>query len=150
MRQFDNPQELLDVVGVCLGVSEGHLIGQARIDQFATATEDRQWIHVDVDRARSGPFRMTVAHGYLTLSLLPVMLDEVFEVRGAAMVLNYGLNRVRFPTPVVVDSEVRGRVEVLSAQLRGTDLQTELRVTVQATGSDKPCCVAEPVLRYVT
>ena len=150
MRRFESPHQLLDLVGATLGTSTAHIIGQERIDQFAAATGDRQWIHVDVERAKTGPFGSTVAHGYLTLALVPVILDEVFQVDGAVMILNYGLNRVRFPAAVPVGSELRGTVEVRSAALHGSDVQAELRVTIQVPGAERPCCVAEPVLRYVT
>lgn len=149
VRRFHTPDELFGAVGTCLGESAGHVIGQGRIDAFATATEDRQWIHVDVERARSGPFGSTIAHGYLTLSLVPVMLDEVFVVEQAEMILNYGLNRVRFPAAASVGSEVRGSVELLAAVSRDTSVHAELRVTIQVAGATKPCCVAEPILRYV-
>ncbi|HEY9473524.1 MAG TPA: MaoC family dehydratase [Mycobacteriales bacterium] len=150
MRHLRTPHEFLTAVGQSLGVSAAHTIEQARIDQFADATEDRQWIHVDPDRARSGPFGSTVVHGYLTLSLLPVFLSEVFTVGGTAMILNYGLDRVRFPAPAPVNSELVASVEVLSAEERGADVQVVLRVTVNRTGTEKPCCVADSVLRFVT
>ncbi|HEY9390045.1 MAG TPA: MaoC family dehydratase [Mycobacteriales bacterium] len=150
MRHFRTPHEFLTVVGQSLGTSAPHIIEQDRIDRFAEATEDRQWIHVDVERARSGPFGSTVVHGYLTLSLLPVFLDEVFAVDGTEMVLNYGLDRVRFPAPAPVNSELVADVEVVSAEERGADVQVVLRVTVRRTGADKPCCVADAVLRLVT
>ena len=149
MRRFPDPDGLVHAVGTCLGQSASHHVGQDVINAFAAATGDAQWIHVDPERARSSHLGTTVAHGYLTLSLLPVMLDEVFIVEQAAMTLNYGLNRVRFPAPLPVGSDIRGTVELLSAQPRDDGVHAELRVTVSALGSAKPCCVAEPILRFV-
>ena len=148
--QLAGPQELIALVGTRLGVSATHRVSQNQIDQFASATGDHQWIHVDPVRAKDGPFGTTVVHGYLTLALLPVLLDEVFTIGGTKMILNYGLDRVRFPAALPVDSEIAGTVDVLSAEHRGPDVQAVLRVTVTATGAPKPACVADSVLRFVS
>lgn len=145
-----DPHDLLGLVGSRLGISGPHRLDQRHVDQFADTTGDRQWIHVDPDRARNGPFGTTVVHGYLTLALLPVLLDEVFRVDGAKLILNYGLDRVRFPAALPVGSEVTATVDLLSAEPKGADVQAVLRVTIAATGAAKPCCVADSVLRYVS
>ncbi|BCJ29972.1 MaoC family dehydratase [Actinocatenispora sera] len=148
MRTFRSAAELLAAVGTDLGTSGARPVNQARIDAFADATGDRQWIHVDAERAAAGPFGTTVAHGFLTLSLLPMLLREVVEVR-AAHALNYGLDRVRFPAPLPAGSRVRASATLLSADPADGGVQTVLRATVQAAGAAKPCCVADLVTRYL-
>jgi acyl dehydratase len=148
--RLNDVAKLTGLVGQRLGTSACHRVDQAQVDLFADATGDHQWIHVDPARASAGPFGTTLVHGYLTLSLLPVLLDEVFVVGGTRLTLNYGLDRVRFPAALPVGSEVSATVDLLSTQVRGPDLQAVLRVTVSATDADKPCCVADPILRYVT
>lgn len=148
-RLVEDPRDLTELVGTRLGTSAPHRLDQSHVDRFADVTGDIQWIHVDRERARRGPFGTTVVHGYLTLSLLPVLLDEVVLV-GARFTLNYGLDRVRFPSALPVGSEVIGTVDLLSATPRGDDIQAVLRVTISAIDADKPCCVADSVLRYVT
>jgi acyl dehydratase len=124
-------------------------VGQDLIDGFAELTRDRQWIHVDAERATAGPFGTTIAHGYLTLSLLTTMLDEVLPPLGA-LTINYGLDRVRFPAPVPSGSEIRGRFRV--AEMRETPTGAELRIaaTIERRGAEKPVCVADAILRVVT
>jgi acyl dehydratase len=122
-------------------------IPQSKIDAFAEATGDHQWIHVDPEKAREGPFGTTIGHGYLTLSLLPVMSYEVIP-RGGGMSINYGLNRVRFPAPVPVDSRVRGTFEVVGVEEQDWGGQVTMQATVERDGGDKPVCVAELVFRY--
>jgi acyl dehydratase len=122
-------------------------IPQSKIDAFAEATGDHQWIHVDPEQAKDGPFGTTIGHGYLTLSLLPVMSYEVIP-RGGGMSINYGLNRVRFPSPVPVDSRVRGTFEVVSVEEQDWGGQVTMQATVEREGGDKPVCVAELVFRY--
>ena len=122
-------------------------IPQSKIDAFAEATGDHQWIHVDPEKAKDGPFGTTIGHGYLTLSLLPVMSYEVIP-RGGGMSINYGLNRVRFPSPVPVDSRVRGTFEVMSVEEQDWGGQVTMQATVEREGGDKPVCVAELVFRY--
>jgi acyl dehydratase len=122
-------------------------VPQSRIDAFAEATEDRQWIHVEPARAAEGPFGTTIAHGYLTLSLVTVMSYEVVP-RSGGMGINYGLNRVRFPSPVPVDSRIRGTFEVLDVEEHDWGRQVTMRATVEREGGDKPVCVAELVFRH--
>jgi acyl dehydratase len=122
-------------------------VPQSRIDAFAEATEDHQWIHVDPERAADGPFGTTIAHGYLTLSLVTVMSYEVVP-RSGGMGINYGLNRVRFPAPVPVDSRVRGTFEVLAVEEHDWGRQVTMRATVEREGGDKPVCVAELIFRH--
>jgi acyl dehydratase len=141
--------DLTELVGTRLGTSARHRVSQGQVNQFAEATGDHQWIHVDPARARTGPFGTTLVHGYLTLALLPVLLDEVFVVAGTTLTLNYGLDRVRFPAALPVGSEVSATVDLLSTEARGADVQAVLRVTISATDADKPCCVADSILRYV-
>ncbi len=124
-------------------------IPQEEIDGFAEATGDHQWIHVDPERAKDGPFGTTIAHGYLTLSLLPVASYEVVPRQGG-MAINYGLNRVRFPAPVPVGSRVRATFEVLGVEEHDWGGQATMQATVEREGGDKPACVAELVFRYYT
>ena len=124
-------------------------IPQSKIDAFAEATGDHQWIHVDPERAKDGPFGTTIAHGYLTLSLLPVASYEVVPRQGG-MAINYGLNKVRFPAPVPVGSRVRATFEVLGVEEHDWGGQATMQVTVEREGGEKPVCVAELVFRYYT
>ncbi|MCX9193828.1 dehydratase [Carbonactinospora thermoautotrophica] len=148
MRRFASPAELPAVVGAHLGYSGWLLVDQERIDAFADVTGDHQWIHVDVERAKAGPFGDTVAHGFLTLSLLPAFLSQIISVDGVRMAVNYGLNKVRFPAPVPSGSRVRGGAELVEVQEVPGGYQVVTRVTVEREGGDKPCCVAELVSRY--
>ena len=125
-------------------------IPQEKIDAFAEATGDHQWIHVDPERAASGPFRTTIAHGYFTLSLLPVASYEVIPSPGGGMSINYGLNKVRFPAPVPVGSRVRVTFRVADADEQAWGTQVTMAATVEREGGDKPVCVAEVVFRYYT
>jgi acyl dehydratase len=136
-------------VGDVYGPSSWVDIPQSRIDSFADATGDHQWIHVDPERAQDGPFGGTIAHGYLTLSLLPVASYEVVPRQGG-MAINYGLNKVRFPAPVPVGSRVRATFEVLDFDEQDWGGQATMRATVERDGGDKPVCVAEIVFRYYT
>jgi acyl dehydratase len=147
-RVFSDPDELEAAVGEHLGHSDWVLVDQARIDAFAEATGDHQWIHVDPARAASGPFGTTVAHGYLTLSLLPVLVSSLVEYAGWPVKINYGSNKVRFPQPVPVDSSVRAGVEVAAVSSVPSGLQVATRVTVEIRTPDaqilpKPALVAE-------
>jgi acyl dehydratase len=137
-----------DLAGQHLGFSEWHRIDQAQIDRFADATGDHQWIHVDPERASSGPFGETIAHGYLTLSLAPVYLGEVLTVEGASMGVNYGCNKVRFPAPVPVGSNLRLGVTVAGVEDVTGGVQVLLDLTFETEGSAKPGCVAQVVYRY--
>jgi acyl dehydratase len=146
--RFASVAELRQAAGTDLGHSEWIEVDQKRIDQFAEATGDHQWIHVDPERARSGPFRTTIAHGYLTLSLIPALAASVWSVEGARMGVNYGLNKVRFPAPVPVGSRLRAHLELLAVEdVPGNGVQLTTQVTVEREGGDKPVCVAETVSR---
>ena len=142
-------EQLQDLVGTELGASDWMTIDQERIDLFTEATDDPQWIHIDPERAASGPFGATIAQGYLTMSLMvplgaqvPLPLDET-----PRMSINYGLDRLRFPAPVRVDSRIRARVELLSAEDTGKGLEVRRRITMEIEGSDKPAAVADTVTR---
>jgi acyl dehydratase len=137
-----------EAVGEELGHSPWRVVDQAQVDAFAEATGDRQWIHVDPQRAARGPFGTTIAHGYLVLSLLPSLAAEIYRVEGIRMAVNYGLNRVRFPSPVPTGSSVRARVRLVSAEEIAGGLHVINEVTVEREGHDKPCCVAETVSRF--
>jgi acyl dehydratase len=145
VRTFDGVDALAAAAGEHLGYSQWVEIDQQRVDTFADATDDHQWIHVDPRRAAEGPFGGTVAHGYLTLSLVPWFVADVVRIDGLTMRLNYGLNKVRFPAPVRVGSRVRGGVEVVSVTRAESSAQLVLRTTVEIEGGDKPACVAETV-----
>jgi acyl dehydratase len=139
--------ELPERVGGVLGVSEWIAIDQLMIDAFAAATGDRQWIHVDPKRAATGPFGTTIAHGFLTLSLLPLLASTAFDIVDVGTSVNYGLNRVRFPAPVPAGSRIRGRFELLACEAVANGLQLTTKVTMELEGSDRPVCVAEAVSR---
>jgi acyl dehydratase len=145
-----NPTSLTEWVGREIGVSDWFTITQDLIQQFAEVTGDRQWIHVDQDRARrDSPFQTTIAHGFLTISLLSRFIRQVVEIRSSVrMTVNYGLNRVRFPAPVRADSRIRAHFVVQSLKQVPGALEAVFEAKIQAEGSDKPCCVAEWVLRY--
>jgi acyl dehydratase len=138
------------LVGQHLGYSDWHEITQEQVNRFADATGDHQWIHVDVERAKAGPFGRPIAHGYLTLSLAPVLLGEVLSVRGVSMGVNYGLNRLRFPAPVPVGSRLRVGAVLLEVEQIPGGAQATLRATFETEGSTKPSCVADLVFRYYT
>lgn len=148
-KVFENPLELLNAVGEHLGYSEWIEISQERINQFADATGDHQWIHVDVERAKQGPFGAPIAHGYLTLSLVSMMLPQIIEVHGIAMGVNYGTDKVRFPAPVPVGSKIRAGGELVKAEeVKGGGIQATVRVTIEIDGGQKPACVADTIARY--
>jgi acyl dehydratase len=139
--------EMPALVGQPLGSSEWVRVDQASIDRFAQATGDEQWIHVDPARAAAGPFGATVAHGYLTLSLLPALAASAFRVSDSRMGVNYGLNRVRFPAPVPVESRLRGHFTLLHCEPCEGGLQITTEVRIERQGTDKPVCVAEALSR---
>ncbi len=139
--------ELPQLVGRDLGTSDWVDVDQSRIDAFAQVTGDHQWIHVDVQRAKASPFGTTVAHGYLTLSLLPCMLASAFTLRDSRMGVNYGLNRVRFPAPVPAGSRLRGHFKLFACDAIEGGLQLTIEARIEREGSDKPVCVAELVAR---
>jgi acyl dehydratase len=140
--------ELENYVGQTLGQSSWHEITQEKVNRFADATEDHQWIHVDPVRAKDGPFGGTIAHGYLTLSMAPVLLFEIMAVVDAALVINYGANRVRFPSTVTVGTKVRATADLLEVTPVPSGVQAVLQITFQAADKDKPVCVAEIVFRF--
>ena len=138
-----------DLVGASLGPTTWQEITQGRVDAFAEATGDRQWIHVDPARAASGPFGSTIAHGFFTLSLCSTLLGEVLHVDGYALTVNYGVNRVRFPAPVPVGSRVRGVFTVLSVEDVAGGEQAVIEAALEREGGEKPVCVAELVIRFL-
>jgi acyl dehydratase len=147
---FKSPSELQGAVGKHLGVSDWLEISQDRIDKFAEATGDHQWIHVDPERAKDGPFGACIAHGYLTQSLVNLFLPQIVEVHGISMGVNYGANKIRFPAPVPVGSRVRGSAELLEVEeVKNGAIQATVRVTVEIEGSDRPGCVIDTISRYV-
>jgi len=146
MRTFTTLDELTEAAGEDLGTSEWVTIEQDRVDAFADATGDHQWIHVDVERAAGGPFGGTVAHGYLTLSLVPWLGSQVFALETPGARLNYGVNRVRFPSAVPVGSRVRAHVSLLAVTDIPAGKQVQVSYVVELEGSDKPACVAETVV----
>jgi acyl dehydratase len=148
MRTFGSLDAVREAVGEELGHSPWRVVDQAQVDAFAEATGDRQWIHVDPERAARGPFGTTIAHGYLVLSLLPSLAAEIYRVEGIRMAVNYGLNRVRFPSPVPTGSSVRARVRLVSAEEIEGGLHVINEVTVEREAHDKPSCVAETVSRF--
>jgi acyl dehydratase len=149
MRTVENLAEVLTLSGLDLGASDWLEIGQTRIDRFAEASGDHQWIHVDARRAAAGPFGTTIAHGYLTLSLVVPLLWELVAFPEDAMVVNYGLNKVRFPAPVPVDSRVRlnAAIETVAETKNGAEITLDLAVEVE--GGSRPACVAAAVYRYI-
>jgi len=148
--QFERLADLRPLVGQSLGSSDWILVDQARIERFAEATGDHQWIHVDPARAAAGPYGTTIAHGFLTLSLLPLMFDTGFAIGDVRMGVNYGLNKVRFPAPVPAGSRVRGHFRLLAWEPVDGGAQLVVEVTVEAEGLGKPVCVAESVTRRYT
>ena len=145
---FDSAESVLAAVGKPLGVTPWLAITQQRVDTFADATDDHQWIHVDPVRAKAGPYGATIAHGYLSLSMVPTFLGEALVVEGMSFGVNYGCNKIRFPAPVIVDSKLRLGVAVGSVEDVQDGVQVVLVVSLEAEGSTKPCCVGEVVYRY--
>lgn len=148
MTRINTLAELQTHVGEEIGTSDWVTVDQQRINLFADATGDRQWIHVDPVRAAEGPFGTTVAHGFLTLSLFPEMSESAFQIEDARMGVNYGLNRVRFPSPVPVGSRLRGHFRLLSFEAIARGAQMVVEVTMEREGSSKPVCVAEFIVRH--
>jgi acyl dehydratase len=148
MKTFQSLQEFPALVGQEVAVSDWLTITQEQVNQFAQATGDHQWIHVDVDKAKAGPFGGPIAHGFLTLSLLPRFFETSMEIVESRMGVNYGLNRVRFMAPVPVGSRLRARMKLLSCEaIDKHGLQMNWEVTLEREGSDKPVCVAESIAR---
>ena len=148
MRIFATLAELAACIGQEVAVSDWITITQQQVNLFAEATGDHQWIHVDVEKAAAGPFGGPIAHGFLTLSLLPRFFESSFDITGSRMGVNYGLNKVRFTAPVPVGSRLRGRMKLLAAEaIAGDGMQMSWEVTVEREGSAKPVCVAESLVR---
>jgi acyl dehydratase len=148
VKVFESLQELGNAVGQHLGYSDWHTVTQEQINAFADATGDRQWIHVNPELAAKGPFGTTVAHGYLTLSLIPMLVSQITRTEGIRMGVNYGLNKVRFPAALPSGSKVRAGVKILSVEEIPGGAHIVSEVTIERDGGDKPCCVAETVARY--
>jgi acyl dehydratase len=147
MRVFETLAELEPLVGQQIATSDWITVTQERIQLFADATGDHQWIHLDPERARAGPFGTTIAHGFFTLSLLPELSASAMEVRGTRMGVNYGLNRVRFPAPLPSGTRLRGHFKLLKYEPIDGGAQITTEVTMEREGSDKPVCVAESLAR---
>jgi acyl dehydratase len=148
MKIFENLADLSAQVGQVVGSSEWITITQAQIQQFADATGDQQWIHTDPERAQAGPFGATIAHGFLTLSLLPQFFEKTIAVKSARMAVNYGLNKVRFLAPVPVNSRLRAHFKLVKSDpIEGSGLQMLWEMSVELEGQSKPVCIAESVLR---
>ena len=149
VRQIESVARLRDYLGREVAVSDWFEVTQERINQFAEATEDCQWIHTDPERAaRESPFKATIAHGFLTLSLLSQLAKRAMSVSGVRMSINYGLNRVRFVSPVPAGSRIRGRFTLSALEETSGGVQATWSVTVEREGGTKPCCVAEWLVRY--
>ena len=146
---FEGLDEVKAAVGRHLGYSDWLEVTQERIDLFAEATGDHQWIHVDPERAAAGPFGTTIAHGYLTLSLVSCLMPQVIQVRGISMGINYGTNKVRFPSPVPVGSRIRAGGELLAVEDVPGGVQVTTKITIEREGGDKPSCVVESLSRYL-
>jgi acyl dehydratase len=149
MRIFDDVDALAGAKGEHLGYGDWHIVTQEQVNMFADATGDHQWIHVDREKASAGPFGTTIAHGYLTLSLIPVLAKDIYRVEGLAMGINYGTNKVRFPSVVPVGSRIRAGVEVIDVQEHKQGKQLVNRITIEIDGNDKPACVAEAVVLLI-
>ncbi|HEX5403921.1 MAG TPA: MaoC family dehydratase [Pseudonocardiaceae bacterium] len=146
MRVFSDLAEFVAAKGEQLGYSDWHEVTQDQVNQFADATGDHQWIHVDVARAAAGPFGRTIAHGYLTLSMIPALGASIYRVDGLKMGINYGVNKVRFPNPVLVGSRIRAGAELLDISDAAQGTQAVLKYTVEIENQPKPACVAEVVV----
>nr|CTQ92259.1 Acyl dehydratase [Kibdelosporangium sp. MJ126-NF4] len=149
MRVFKDVDELAAAKGEVLGTGEWREITQEAVNLFADATGDHQWIHVDVEKAKAGPFGGPIAHGYMTLSLVPVLVKDIYKLENVTMVVNYGSNKVRFPSPVRVGARVRATSELLDITDVQGGKQAVTKVTVEIEGGDKPACVAEIVSRII-
>jgi acyl dehydratase len=146
--EITNVTALGEVLDREVAVSDWIDVTQDRIDRFAEATDDRQWIHVDAARAEQSPFKSTIAHGFLTLSLVSVLGHKAMRIAGLRMAINYGLNRVRFISPVPAGSRIRGRFTPIAISLENESVQVTWRVTIEREAVGKPCCVADWIVRY--
>jgi acyl dehydratase len=148
MREFKNLAELRPLLGQEIAVSEWVKVDQNRINLFAEATGDHQWIHLDAERSAKGPFGTTIAHGFLTLSMIPIFMAQAIKMQDVKMGVNYGLNKVRFTSPVPVDSELRARFKLLNIEdIANNGAQMSWEVTIERKGSEKPVCIAESISR---
>jgi acyl dehydratase len=145
---LEQPADLLGLVGQSLGATEWITVTQQKVDLFADATGDRQWIHTDAERAAKGPFKGTIVHDYLMLSLAPAVIAHVLVIRELTAALNFGLNRVRFPSPVRVGSQVRAAVTVASAQQKTSGVESVFRLTFEIDGGERPACIADVIVLY--
>ena len=149
VKIVETPRALLGTEGTKLDPTGWLSIEQARIDEFANCTGDHQWIHVDVEKARTGPFGTTIAHGYLTLSLVSLFLPQLLEVRGFSSAVNVGLDRVRFIAPVPCGARIRAAAEITQVEeVKGGAIQSTVRVTIELEGGEKPACIADTISRY--
>jgi acyl dehydratase len=149
MRTFASLEEFVAVKGESLGFSEWHTITQEQVNAFADATGDHQWIHIDAERAASGPFGGTIAHGYLTVSLLPVLSMETFTIQNLTMGINYGLDRVRFPSPVLTGSAIRSEATLTDVRQTPLGSLASIRMRVEIQGQEKAACVADTLSLFV-
>ena len=145
MRTFESVADLAAAAGETIGQSDWVTVSQEEVNLFADATGDHQWIHVDPERAKDGPFGTTIAHGYMTLSLLPRMQHDMYTVKGIKLAINYGLNKVRFPKPVTVGASIRVGGEIAAFEHTKQGAQVVVKYTIEIKGEDKPACVAETV-----
>jgi acyl dehydratase len=151
MRTFESVAKLAAAKGESIGQSDWVTITQENVNLFADATGDHQWIHVDPERAAKGPFGGTIAHGYMTLSLLPRLSQQIYTVNGIKLAINYGLNKVRFPAPVPVGARVRAQSSLVDVEDLGNGaVQATVSTTVEIEGSTKPACVAETIVRFIS
>ncbi|MGE2734218.1 MaoC family dehydratase [Mycolicibacterium vaccae] len=148
-RTFDGIAGFEAHVGEHLGYSDWRQVTQTEIDLFAEATGDHQWIHVDPERAAAGPYGKTIAHGYLTLSLVPLLVKQIYQVTGLSMQVNYGVDKLRFPAPVPVDSHIRASAELVKIERNDRGGRATVRVTVEVQGSDRPACVVDTIAAMV-
>ncbi len=149
MRTFASLEEFVATKGESLGFSDWHKITQEQVNAFADATGDHQWIHVNLERAASGPFGGTIAHGYLTVSLLPVLSMEIFRIEGLTMGINYGLDRVRFPSPVLTGSSIRAEATLTDVKQTHLGSLASIRMRIEIEGQDKAACVADTLSLFV-
>jgi acyl dehydratase len=149
MRTFASLEEFVAAKGESLGFSDWHKITQEQVNAFADATGDHQWIHIDTERAASGPFGGTIAHGYLTVSLLPVLSVEIFRIQGLTMGINYGLDRVRFPSPVLTGSSIRAEATLTDVRQTHLGSLASIRMRIEIEGQDKAACVADTLSLFV-
>ena len=145
---LEQPADLLGLVGQSLGATEWITVTQQKVDLFADATGDRQWIHTDAERAAKGPFKGTIVHDYLMLSLAPAVIANVLVIRELTAALNFGLNKVRFPAPVPVGSQVRAAVTVASAQQKTSGVESVFTLTFEIDGGERPACIADVIVLY--